>query len=252
MNRVIAIFGPTSTGKTAMSLQLADHIEGVHGKACEIVSIDSRQLYRHMDIGTAKVSLEIRGKYIHHFIDILDPIDRYHTDQYIQDARTTIAKIFERGNIPILVGGSGTVMMGLIGTQHFLNAEPETLPHESLLLIPTFERIELYRRIEANINEMFHSGLYREVKQIISHTGLIPWQLKVTTSYREFVEYAANHHRNIMTLDRPDLEKIKQQVKVHTKKYAMHQAGWLKKLTNYHPIDSLTIAKKVTGEFMRE
>ncbi len=236
MHKLIAIFGPTSTGKTALSLQLADHIHDTHRRICEIVSIDTRQLYRHMDIGTAKVSLEIRKKYIHHFIDVLDATERYDSEQYSRDTKATIGGILARGNIPLLVGGSGTVLMSIIGARHLLGAEPEELPYETLLLLTAFERQELYRRIEANIDEMFHRGLYREVKQLISRAGHVPQQLTVTTGYREFVEYAAKSDKNIMTLDRLDLAKIKQQVKVHTKKYAMHQIGWLPKLHDYHQI----------------
>jgi tRNA A37 N6-isopentenylltransferase MiaA len=238
MHKLIAIFGPTSTGKTALSLQLAHHIREVHDRTCEIVSIDTRQLYRHMDIGTAKTSPESRQRYHHHFIDVLDATEHYDTEQYVYDAKATISEIVGRGNVPLLVGGSGTVLMGIIGARHLLDAEPEELPLETLLLIPTFERPELYRRIEASIDEMFHRGLYREVKLLISHAGHVPEQLTVTTGYREFVEYAAKNGKNIMTLDRIALAKIKQQVKVHTKKYAMHQIGWLPKLRDYYQVET--------------
>jgi tRNA A37 N6-isopentenylltransferase MiaA len=245
MNKIIAIFGPTSSGKTALSLQIADYIEQTHHQHSEIVSIDTRQLYHYMDIGTAKVSLDIRERYTHHFIDMLDPTERYATDRYIHDAQKILGEIFERGNIPILTGGSGTVMMGLIGSRHLKGAKPETVFYETLLLIPAFERRELYRRIEAGIDEMFHHGLYREVKRIISHAGLVPWQLKVTTGYREFVEYATQRGKNIMSLDRRDLDKIKQQIKVHTKKYAMHQTGWLPKLKDYHAVKNVEETKQL-------
>lgn len=249
MNKAIVIFGPTSSGKTTLSIQLADHLKSRHGRNSEIISVDSRQLYRYMDIGTAKVSLDTRQVYPHHFIDILDPDEHYDTDQYAGAIQGTLREIFERGNLPILVGGSGTVLMGVIGACHLIGATESSLGYETLLLIPASDRPSLYRRIEKSIDEMFHCGLYREVKQIISHGGRVPRQLKVTTGYREFVEYAAKNRRNIMTLNRQDLERIKQQVKVHTKKYAMHQLGWLPKLRDYYLVEA-NKAEQLVDEFM--
>ena len=99
--RFLAIVGPTGAGKTRLSLLAAEALKG------EIVSMDSRQVYRGLDIGTAKVGLRERGQFPHHGIDIRDPGERYSAGEFGRDARRWIAAIAGRGRVPILAGGTG-------------------------------------------------------------------------------------------------------------------------------------------------
>jgi len=102
------IVGPTAAGKTALSLGLAKTLDS------EIVSADSRQIYRYMDIGTAKPTSEERSCVPHHMLDRVDPDTRYTAGQYARDARACIDAIFSRGSVPILVGGSGLYLRALL------------------------------------------------------------------------------------------------------------------------------------------
>ncbi len=98
---LVLIVGPTAVGKTALSIRLAERFGG------EIVSADSRQIYRGMDIGTAKATPEERARVPHHLLDIVSP-DRWYTVAEFQEAATrAIADIHKRGRLPFLVGGSG-------------------------------------------------------------------------------------------------------------------------------------------------
>ena len=103
----IVITGPTASGKTAVALDLARQIGG------EIISMDSRQIYRGMDIGTAKPTLAEQAMVPHHGIDIRNPNERYSAGQFARDARQWIAEIEARRRIPILVGGSGFFLRAL-------------------------------------------------------------------------------------------------------------------------------------------
>lgn len=100
MTNVIAIMGPTASGKTAAALALAKHIP------CEIISVDSALIYRQMDIGSAKPSTEERAAVPHHLIDILDPSQRYSVAQFQTDVIELVRQITARGNMPLLVGGT--------------------------------------------------------------------------------------------------------------------------------------------------
>ncbi|MCR8670358.1 tRNA (adenosine(37)-N6)-dimethylallyltransferase MiaA [Agrococcus sp. HG114] len=104
--RLIAVVGATGTGKTAKSLAIADEIVRLGARA-EIVNCDAMQLYRGMDIGTAKASVEERRGHPHHLIDVLEPWQDAAVAAYRDAARRAIAAIEERGAVPILVGGSG-------------------------------------------------------------------------------------------------------------------------------------------------
>jgi tRNA dimethylallyltransferase len=107
-NQVLVILGPTCVGKTQASLKLADILNG------EIVSFDSRQIYRFMDIGTAKPTLEERERIPHHLIDLISPNERFTAADYGRKAREIIREIVERKRYPIAVGGSGLYLRALI------------------------------------------------------------------------------------------------------------------------------------------
>ena len=97
----LAIVGPTGTGKTALSLLVAEQVGG------EIISMDSRQVYRGMDVGTAKASPDERAAVPHHGLDIRDPRERYSAGEFGRDARRWIEEIGGRGGVAMAVGGTG-------------------------------------------------------------------------------------------------------------------------------------------------
>lgn len=101
MEKVIVVIGPTSVGKTKMGVALAKKLNG------EVISGDSMQVYRQMDIGTAKVTVEEMEGVKHHCIDILDPKDQYSVHDFQQTVRKKITEITSRGHVPIIVGGTG-------------------------------------------------------------------------------------------------------------------------------------------------
>jgi tRNA dimethylallyltransferase len=99
--RLIAILGPTASGKSALALALAERLGG------EIINCDSTAVYRRFDIGTDKVPVEQRRGIPHHLIDIVDPCGEYTAAQYAHDAAAAVREIHARGGVPILVGGTG-------------------------------------------------------------------------------------------------------------------------------------------------
>jgi tRNA dimethylallyltransferase len=110
---LVAIVGATGTGKSALSLDVATRLrEG--GQSAEIVNADAMQLYRGMDIGTAKVTVAERDGIPHHLLDVLEPREEASVAQYQADARAAIDGIAQRGAVPILVGGSGLYVSSVI------------------------------------------------------------------------------------------------------------------------------------------
>ena len=101
MKPLIAILGPTATGKSALGIAIAERFDG------EIINCDSTAVYRGFDIGTDKVPLPERRGVPHHLIDIADPTEEYTAAQYARDAAAAVAGIHARGKLPILVGGTG-------------------------------------------------------------------------------------------------------------------------------------------------
>ena len=116
---MIAIVGPTASGKTALALRVAERLGG------EIVSADSRQVYRGMDVGTAKPTPAERARVPHHLVDVADPGERYDVLRFQHDARAALAAIRGRGRMALVVGGTGLYVRALLD-----GLDLASLPHD--------------------------------------------------------------------------------------------------------------------------
>lgn len=116
---LIVIAGPTASGKTSLSIELAKKIDG------EIVNADSMQIYRYMDIGTAKPTVEERCGIVHHLIDIVMPYESFSVAKYCELANKAICGIKKRGKFPIVVGGTGLYIDSLVNNIQFFDIVPD-------------------------------------------------------------------------------------------------------------------------------
>ncbi len=120
--RIIIIVGPTASGKTALAIALAKKLNG------EIISADSRQLYRGLDIGTGKVTTAEMDGISHHLLDVADPSSTYTAHDFARDAREKIENILQRGKTPIIAGGTGFYVDTLLG-----RIQPAAVPKNQTL-----------------------------------------------------------------------------------------------------------------------
>ena len=123
---LLVLGGPTASGKTSLSLALAGALDG------EIVSADSMQVYRGMDIGTAKATPAEQARAAHHLIDICDPQEDFDVARYVPLARGAIREIASRGRLPILVGGTGFYIQAVLKDLDFSEGEPDSALREEL------------------------------------------------------------------------------------------------------------------------
>jgi tRNA dimethylallyltransferase len=119
---LIAIVGPTASGKTALAMRVAERLDA------EVVSADSRLVYRGMDVGTAKPTREERARVRHHLIDVVEPGERYDVYRYQRDARAALDDIRRRGRDAILVGGTGLYVRAVLD-----GLDLAALPHDAAL-----------------------------------------------------------------------------------------------------------------------
>ena len=146
---VIAIIGPTAVGKTEFSLALAASL------GAEVISVDSRQVYRYLDVGTDKVSREIRREVIHHLIDVVDPDQVYSAADFAEDAVDAARRITARRRVPLLIGGTPFYYRALAGTLS------EDLPKSA----------EIRARLEAEIAERGLAALHDELLAVDPEAG---------------------------------------------------------------------------------
>ena len=279
--KIVVITGPTATGKTRLGVMLARELGG------EVVSADSMQLYRGMDIGTAKPTpAEMQGV-PHHLIDVAEPWEGWSAAKFVEAARAACLDIISRGRLPIVVGGTGLYIDSLVQGRSFgavdetgetrreleerydeiggaamlrelAQLDPERaaklspndkkrvvrayevylltgrtiteLDRESREREPEFDakyiilgwasRDELYRRIDARVDEMVAQGLFEEVEALLA-AGLGP-----DTTAMQAIGYkeAAEALRGACTREEA-VEKIKRE----TRRYAKRQLTWLRR-----------------------
>ncbi|MDD6159962.1 MAG: tRNA (adenosine(37)-N6)-dimethylallyltransferase MiaA [Oscillospiraceae bacterium] len=123
---ILVVCGPTASGKTALAVELAKQLNG------EVVSADSMQVYRRMDIGTAKPTPEEMGGIPHHMIDVADPEENYSVACYVRDAIPVVDGILARGKLPIVAGGTGLYIDNLVAGRAFAPFEADTGLREAL------------------------------------------------------------------------------------------------------------------------
>lgn len=123
---LIILTGPTAVGKTKASIGLAKAIGG------EIISADSMQVYRHMDIGSAKITKEEMADVPHYLIDVLEPEEEFHVVRFQQMAKAAMADMYSRGKIPIIVGGTGFYIQALLYDIDFTENEGDSVYREKL------------------------------------------------------------------------------------------------------------------------
>ncbi len=132
---VLAVVGPTATGKTALGIEIALRLGG------EVVSADSRQVYKGLDIGTGKATAEEMRGVPHHLIDVADPKERFSAADFTRLGRTTLDEIRARGKVPIIVGGTGMYIDALLGRLQLNSALPNPALRTRLERLETTELI---------------------------------------------------------------------------------------------------------------
>ncbi len=157
---IIAIVGPTASGKTRLSVELAAHL------GAEILSFDSMQIYRGMDIGTAKPTIEERQGIAHHMIDIADPREDYSVSRFVEEADRCLQDILSRGKTAVLVGGTGLYIDSLMRGLEFAPL-PQSGVREELTRIAQEEGIEVLmerlRAVDPESAERIHPSNHKRV-----------------------------------------------------------------------------------------
>lgn len=154
--------GPTAVGKSELSIELAKQIGG------EIISADSMQVYRRMDIGSAKIMPGQMGGIPHHLIDVLDPTEEFNVAAFQQLAKEAMAGIYRRGHIPIIVGGTGFYIQALLYDIDFTENDEDTSLRSRLEeLAATQGSVALYERLRQIDPESCESIHAHNVKRVI-------------------------------------------------------------------------------------
>ena len=212
-SKVIVICGPTASGKTLLSIELAKKING------EIISCDSMQIYKEMDIGTAKPTLEEMQGIQHYLIDFIEPNKRYSVADYKKDAKNAIKQILSKGKTPIIVGGTGLYLDSLIYEIDYQEVEFDLQYRQKLEEIAKEKGIEfLYekaKQIDPQAIEKISKNDKKRIMRILeiyNATGKNKTMQEIESRKKE-IEY--DYHVYALSWDRQTLyERINRRVDI--------------------------------------
>jgi len=169
--KVIAIVGPTAAGKTSLSIKIAHHVTG------EVISADSRQVYRGMDIGSGKVTPDEMRGIPHHLLDVADPMEIYTGSRFATDASAALEGILKRNHCPIVAGGTFFYVDLLRNKMQAAPVEPDAIYRDTLAEYSTAQLFELLEqkdpRRAADIDQFNRRRLERAL-EIIHTLGVVP------------------------------------------------------------------------------
>ena len=209
--RLIIVTGPTAVGKTALSVALAKRLCG------EIISADSMQVYRHMDIGSAKVSEEEMGGVRHHLIDILEPSEEFNVARFKQLAGEAVRDIASRGAVPIVAGGTGFYIQALLYDIDFTQTTED----------PAFRREmeekagregpmalhALLREVDPRAADAIHANNVKRVIRALEFNRQTGMRISDHNEAERQKESAFDSYYYVLTTDRPALyERIDRRV----------------------------------------
>ncbi len=228
--KTLVILGPTGSGKTGISIELAKQLGG------EIISADSRAIYKGMDIGTAKPSLEEREGIPHYGLDLVEPDERFTVADWKTYAEEKIVDIKSRGKLPIIVGGTGLYIDALVFDYHFKGptghkigdfeqktcSDRTDIKDDFFLIGIKWPPEELRKRLKQRIEQMFSKELYEEVKKLVQKYD---WDTGAMKS--DIYEYAYKYMNGEMSL-----EEAKERCFYEDWHLAKRQMTWFKRNPN--------------------
>ncbi len=237
---LLCVVGPTASGKSARAVELAKELDG------EVVSVDSRQVYRMLDIGTEKTSKEEMDGIPHHLIDILDPRDTYNAADFVRDATRLISEIEERGKRPILAGGTHFYF------EAFIYGLPETAPPDpaARLMLEALPTEELVARLQQSdprraqrIDLQNRRRLIRALEIVAEH-GHVP-ERSTETPLRTVEWVVINPERDVLR------ERIVQRLESAFARGLVEEVRRVRDYVGDVRLNELGLEYRVIGEFLR-
>ncbi|MBT6691380.1 tRNA (N6-isopentenyl adenosine(37)-C2)-methylthiotransferase MiaB [Candidatus Parcubacteria bacterium] len=215
--KIAVVLGPTAAGKSDLAVELAKKFNG------EILSSDSRQIYKGMDIASNKITKQEMQGIPHHLLDIVRPNQEFNLYNWQQTAFKTIEKIVIKGKLPIIAGGTGLYICSIIQNYdlHPTNPQLRECPYDFIVFGIDPNREKLYKKINTRVERMVDDGSIDEVKKIYKKYPNKKLPALSGIGYREIIEY----------LDKKiNLEKAIDKIKQNTRHYAKRQLTWFRRM----------------------
>jgi len=226
--KVVVVVGPTASGKTSIGVMLAKEFNG------EVISADSMQIYKDMNIGTAKVTIDELQGVPHHLLDLVDPTENYSVANWVADAKEKIEDIISRGKTPIIVGGTGLYVTSLLKGYDFFNAPQDDTVRENYRKILQEKGIDSLYQILVEKDPVKAQTIDKnKTKAVIRALEIIDAGKSFNASENiepyNYLLIGLNHDREIL------YERINNRVDIMIKKGLIEEFNKLKKVYKLNP-----------------
>ena len=227
--KILVIGGPTAVGKTELSIDLAKRLNG------EIISADSMQIYKYMDIGSAKVSKGEMNGVVHHLIDVVDPSINFSVADYKEQGEKAIKEIISRGKLPIIVGGTGLYINSLTCNMNFTEAEKDEEYRKELDKLANEHGNNYIHEMLKEIDPISYNEIHaNNRKRVIRALEVYKLTGNPFSSYNageDFYKSEYDVHYYVLTMDREKLyERINLRVDIMMEKGLLEECIKLKEM----------------------
>ncbi|WP_437629126.1 tRNA (adenosine(37)-N6)-dimethylallyltransferase MiaA [Clostridium paraputrificum] len=227
--KILVIGGPTAVGKTELSIDLAKRLNG------EIISADSMQIYKYMDIGSAKVSKGEMNGVVHHLIDVVDPSINFSVVDYKEQGEKAIKEIISRGKLPIIVGGTGLYINSLTCNMNFTKAEKDEEYRKELDKLANEHGNNYIHEMLKEIDPISYNEIHaNNRKRVIRALEVYKLTGNPFSSYNageDFYKSEYDVHYYVLTIDREKLyERINLRVDIMMEKGLLEECIKLKEM----------------------
>lgn len=267
--KIIAIYGPTISEKTGLAVNLAKYIWGKYNIEVELISSDSKKVYKELTVGPASIYPPSGQKikiHMYRYIETLEqPFTLY---EYKTKAEKIIDDIHMRSRLPIIFGGGATWMSSVLENWNVPKSWKESVDYKKqfgkgtpkykyIIFIPKISKPALFKKIDGYTKRSIRLGILDELKKLVKKYNIDPLASPTKNAifqsleYRQFLEYCRENQKNLSGLNKKDIEKIRKGSVKDLKDFARRQLRWIPKMEGEkHFVKSWKAARKIVDNFL--
>jgi len=256
MNKIIAIYGPTTSNKLGLALSVSKYIWGKYQINSEIVNADSRKIYRGFIVSQSLPSESFLQKIKVHLFGAISPKEKLDLFDFQKLVKNKIIEIQQRSNLSILIGGSTLYLLSVLQNWEKGKRQAKKKLSSNFLIFGVIINKQILKKlVNKNVFQMFNNGLYEEFKKLYAgseNNEVSKDLLKETLGYRQFLEMAQVSKKSPLELQSKDLVKVRKWIVKDILNYAYHQTLGYKRFQDIRLIRDFSQARKILDLFLNK
>lgn len=267
--KIIAIYGPTISEKTGLAINIAKYVWGKYNIEPELISADSKKVYKELTVGPASIFPPYDEKIRVHMFRFIESLDKPFT---LHDYKTKVDKIIDKihkqKHLPIIFGGGAVWMSSVLenwivpiewkrGVDYKRKFGKGPKKYKYIIFIPEISKPALFKKIDVYTKRSVKLGILGELKKLVKKYNIDPLSeptshvLFNSLEYRQFLEYCFENKKKLAELNKKDINRVRKRSFEDLKNFARHQLGWIPKMEGEkYSVSSWKEARKNVDEFL--